>query len=232
MSLSNVYSFESPSTLFIGFAVLFFFYYNIFIDFNRQSLFFFMAVFVILFVLFLQNKNKADNISKDVSTFVAEVEAKLPHDAELPQERVFNLHKIPRNVKMIKSVPECKTFLFNLKFLRLYDEPLYQKIVSYLEYFLKVHYKIMLGKYDFKLYYPILKDVRIELLNTMKTIYFNIPRQSTVMDIPDLDVQTDEQIKVIQTFTHRYMKILDHKFDRVEAPLEYDSHMDNHYHTF
>ena len=103
-----------------------------------------------------------------------------------------------------------------------------------------MHYKMMLGKYDFGLYFPIIKDIRGELLNTMKTIYFNIPKQSKVLSIPDMDVYVDKQIELVQAFTLKYLKILYHKYAKTQqalgvgykAPHEHDRYKSDMYHMF
>jgi type IV secretory pathway VirB4 component len=94
----------------------------------------------------------------------------------------------------------------------------------------------MIGKYEFEFYFPILKDVRNEILNTMKTIYFNVPKKTRILDIEDIDSFVDERISLMQAKTYKYMKVLFHKYQKkhvfYQAPFEHDGMKDKYYHVF
>jgi hypothetical protein len=171
--------------------------------------------------------------NKDIDVFFVNVEKELATEYEVPENKIFYIHKTPRNLKFIKKTDEYKNVLYDIKFIQIYDRALFNKLVTYIEYFLKVHYKVMLGYYNFKLYYQVLRDIRSEILNIMKTSYFNLPNVSTIINIPDINVYMEEKIKIVQAITYRYMKIVCQKHDKAfKPPNEYDIAKDNKYALF
>jgi hypothetical protein len=72
----------------------------------------------------------------------------------------------------------------------------------------------------------------------MKTVYYNVPRESRILDIPDLDVYLEKVIDNVQRFTYNYIKIVHHKFanatlaETYKAPTEFDASKNDKYHMF
>jgi len=231
---------EIKKNIFIIFIIAFLLYYNICVNTDTKGIFFIIVIIIVLYVFYYQKiqveEKKNSNVNKQINDF----EKTLDHDYELAENKIYAVHKTPRNLKYIKQTQDIKQIVYELRFLQIYDEELYEKIVSYIEYFLKIHYNTMLGKYDFGLYFPVLKDIRNEILNSMKTIYFNIPNVSTILDIKNIDNYVEQRILRIQSITLKYLKILYNKykslktsFMRHEAPFEYDKMKeDDHYNLF
>ena len=82
------------------------------------------------------------------------------------------------------------------------------RLVTFIESFLRIHYKILISKYEFKLYYQVLKDIRNEIMNIIKGVYFNIPQISNVVDINNLDEYVYKRSRLLQSRTYRYLKTL------------------------
>jgi hypothetical protein len=218
--------FESQQNLFFVFVIVFILYYITIIKFQKKALFFTLIIIAVLFALYQQRVDKEKKQMNNVSTFISNVEDSLIHDSEIPEDKVFPLHKVPKKLSFIKKFPDFQQLLYELRSLKTYDKSLYDKIVSYIEFFLRIHFKVMIGKYDHKLYYPILKDIRNELLNTTKTIVFNVPNDSSL----------EKNTEHLKNITYRYMKTLYHKYPlshiTYKAPFENDTNKNNHYHAF
>jgi hypothetical protein len=186
----------------------------------------------------LRNKEKAkkEKQNANVSKYISKLEQELNDDFEVPDNRIFFIHKTPRSLKYTHQSQDIRQIIYDLKFMEIYDKALYQKLVSYVEYFLKIHYKILIGKYEFDYYFPILKDIRNEILNIMKTICFNTPDKSRILYIKSIDNYVEDRIVMMQAKTYRYIKILFHKYQRdhmtYQAPFENDTTKDAHYHVF
>lgn len=196
-----------------------------------QRLFFIIFILIIGYIYYQKDiKNKRKN--KDKNKLISTIEKELNDDEEF-SSNIFHVHKSPRSLKFIKQHNDVQDVLYEIRFLQIYDKALYDKIVSLLEYFLKIHFKVMIEKYEFDLYYPILRDLRSEILNSMKTIYFNIPNISTILYIKDLNTYVEERIRRIQAITYKHIKILCHKYNKpYKPPHDFDISIDNHYALF
>lgn len=227
---------EIKNNIFIFFIILLFIFYNLFIIRDVKILFFIIIISIIAYILY--DKRKTRDIVKDRNKieYIDNIEKQLNHDYEIPENKIYHIHKTPRNIKYIKKNEDIKNIIYDLKFLQIYNKELYEKFISYFEYFLKIHYNVMLEKYDYRTYFSILKDIRNEILNIMKSIYFNVPKISTIIDIPDLDKYIEKRILIIQSITYKYMKIAYNKYSQdhvtYNAPFEYDSMKDDRYDLF
>lgn len=236
----NIYE-EFKKNIFAVFLIGFILYYNLFINRDINGIFFMIVILIVLYILYLNKTTVDRKNNNNVNKHIDNLEKKIGNDYEIPDNKIYFIHKTPRNIKYIKRTEDIKEIVYDLQFLQIYDEFLYEKIVSYLEYFLKIHYKVMLGKYDFKLNFQVLKDIRNEILNLMKTIYFNIPNISTILDIKNLDNYIEKRIIKIQSITMKYLKIVYNKYKYknnnishiiYEAPFEHDEMNDRHYNIF
>lgn len=221
------------SEIFTGFILLFILFYIIVIMKDPKLLFFTIVTFGIFYYLQTKQKQKGKIMTNNVNQHIEKLEQRLNKDYEIPNTRVYHMHKTPRSLKYIKKTDDIRQVLYRLRFLNIYEPTLYDRLVSFTETFLKVHYKIMLEQYDFDTYYPILKDLRNEILNIMKTIYFNVPNISKILYIRNLDTLVDDLVIQMQAKTYKYIKIVYHKFARshmtYQAPFEYDNMKDNMY---
>jgi hypothetical protein len=227
---------EFKKNMFLIFLIGFILYYNIFINKDIKGIFFIIVTLIIAYIFYtkkiIMNEEKNNNLDKHINN----LEKTIGNDFEILDNKIYYIHKTPRNLKYIKRTEDIKQIIYDLKFLKIYDNALYEKITSYLEYFLKLHYKIMLGKYDYELNFQILKDIRNEILNSMKTIYFNIPNISKILDIKNIDNYIEQRIIKIQSITGKYLNIVYHKYGKyhlaLEAPYEYDKSRDKNYNIF
>lgn len=227
--------------VFIIFVVGFVSFYLISVRGDRYLVFFggaLIAVVAYYYYSRLRNNEAKPSPQQIVDIMETKFSQGASRDFEVPNDKVYFIHKRPRNLKNIKRTADIRQVLLDLKALEVYDQGLYDRILTYTEYFLNVHYKIMLGKYDFDSYFPILKDIRKELLNLLKSFCHNAPRVSKIRDIDNIDVFLERQTALMQAKTYKYIKIAHHKFAKAqshtayEAPFESDPASDIHYNVF
>jgi len=218
---------------FYVFIVGFLFFINIH---NPKALFFLLALLLIFLLFYFKAVTKRTKKEGNITSFVSGMKDLLSKDYEIPNDTIYYIHKTPRDLKYLAQADDIKKIMYDLSFLNIYDTPSFERVISYTEYFLKIHYKIMTGKYDFGTYFPLLRDTRNELLNTMKAIYFTLPKISKIMHIDDLDLYLEDKIVLMQAKTNRYMKVLIHKqgvqASRYGPPYENDGMKDRYYNLF
>jgi hypothetical protein len=214
-----------------AFLVVFFLFYMFFVDRNVvRNFFIVITLAIIMYVIYVKYKKKsASEGIEDV--YINKVESMI-QDTVLNYDNIYQIHKAPRALKFVKRSRELKHLLYELRHYVLYDQEAYLKFVCLLEYFLKFHFLVISGKYDYTLYYPVIKDIRNNMINHLFSMYFNFPKYSTVKGVDDMDEYLYKRIKYVQAFTYRYMKILNNKFALAPLhapPFGNDATRDNHY---
>lgn len=221
---------ETKTLLVVSFCILFVF---TFIVKQLAYRFFLLIMMLVIGYMYYQQFAKQKKKNTNLRSHLDRVEKDLEGDFETPVKDVFYIHKSPRNIKFIKKHEVIRQILYDLKFLTIYDKGLYHRLFTITENFLKMHFKIMIGKYEFDLYYPMLVDSRMEILNVMKSIYYNIPSVSTILYIKNLDSYVEERIRKMQSITYKLLKLLCNKYNReFKPPYNFDPHKDNHYALF
>ncbi len=185
-------------------------------DNSAQNLFIVLFVFIIYALLTSEKEEKLTKIS-DIDAFITKLEdIVVKHDTqEMVVKTVYRVHKPLKDLRYIKSSNEIRDVLYSLRYFLIYDKEDFIDIVIMIEYFLKMHFNVMIGKYDVETYGAILNDIRKEMLNAMYSSFFNIPQYSTTYSSSNLLTETKIQIKKIQAITYKYMKILAHKYQNV-----------------
>ena len=211
-----------------------------FVQYDKTSNFFILSIIII--GLLIRTHNNSDNISKqnEVQNYIDDIEKTVVSHStpEMMLETVYKLHKPLKSLRFIKNNNEATQLVYYLRFLMIYDREGYLDFIIYLEYFLKLHFNIMIGKYDVQTNFIILKDVRYELLNALQTSTFNIPNVSKVFDSKNLDERIRIAIIKLQALTYRYVKIIYKKYHDVidqedyKGTRKHDSLRNNKYHIY
>lgn len=211
-----------------------------FIQYDNVSNFFILSIFLI--GLLINNHNKSDNIRKqnELQEYINDIEKTVVSHStpEMMLETVYKVHKPLKSLRFIKNNNEATQLVYYLRFLMIYDREGYLDFIIYLEYFLKLHFNIMIGKYDVETNFIILKDIRYELLNALQTTTYNIPNISKVFDGKNLDERVRTAIIKLQALTYRYVKIIYKKYHDIidhedyKGTREYDPLKNNRYHMY
>lgn len=211
-----------------------------FIKYDNVSNFFILSIIVI--GLLINNHTESDNIKKqnEVKHYIDDIEQTvISHSTpEMMLETVYKLHKPLKSLRFIKNNREATQLVYYLRFLMIYDRETYLDFIVYFEYFLKLHFNMMIGKYDVETNFVILKDVRYELLNILQASTYNFPTISRVFDGKDLDQRIRTAILKLQAFTYRYVKIIYKKYHDIlnhedyKGVQDYDKIKNNKYHMY
>jgi hypothetical protein len=225
-------------TLFIMIFVAFYLY-----SFNQgdnANNFFIISTIFVGFMISKMSSKENVKVKNDIKGYIRDIETTVMNHTtqEMVLESVYKVHKPLRSIRFIKSSEEAMQIVYYLRFLNIYDREMYLDTIIYLEYFLKIHFNVMIGKYDVKTNVSILHDIRHEILNSLQSNHFNIPKVSMTFDSVDLDKRMRTAIHKMQAFTHRYIKIIHKKYKRNIASLEYegpkaqDSFKNESYHIY
>lgn len=211
-----------------------------FIQYDNTSNFFILSILII--VLLINNHNKSDNIrhQNEIQQYIDDIEQTVVSHStpEMMLETVYKVHKPLKSLRFIKNNNDATKLVYYLRFLMIYDREGYLDFIIYLEYFLKLHFNIMIEKYDVETNYLILKDVRYELLNVLQTATYSIPNVSKVFDGKNLDERMHTAIFKLQALTYRYVKIVYKKYHEVlghedyKGTKKYDTLKNNKYHMY
>lgn len=227
---------ELEKNIFFLFIFIFYIYYNLFINRDPKQIFFIFALTIIIYIFYYKNYKVREKKTSNINDYFLTIEKYLSNNNDISTD-IYQINKHPKKITYLKMNDDFKYILYELKFITLYDQELYMRLITFIESFLRIHYKIMIGKYEFKLYYQVLKDIRREILNIMNSIYLNIPNISRVVDIDNLDDYIYKRAKLLQSRTYKYLKIVyqknkSHAFDSYNAPFENDMMKDYSYNIY
>lgn len=208
-----------------AFVFLFTTFYYVFMKGDKYQVFF---MFILMAVyLYMQSNLYLDEYSRKQATstdFWKWVHQEMK-DYHLVVHGVYSLHKPPKKIKYIFMNPILQRVIEDLYFLRIYNQDAFVRSIIEMEYFLKIHYNVIIGKYDVCLNARIMKDLRRTILNNLASISLNTSPVSRIIDIPNIDVYVERRIRDIQGITNKYMNIIRHKFrSKCAHLLEYDIH--------
>ena len=223
----QLYDYTS-NNLTVVFVILLYFYWLFFINRNSSQMFFGVILGLLTWKWYDDNQKQIFKQNGNREELLNRIDKILSQEIELWGE-MYHFHKTPRKLIFIKKNADVMEIIFDLRFLEIYDKWNYYKMVAYVEYFLKVHYNLMIDKYEYKLYFDVLRDIRQNILNIMKSFHFNIPKISKVLTISDIDKFVSRRILLIQSITGKYMKILYHKSGNsntsYKSPQEWDKRL-------
>lgn len=225
-------TFHTHSWLFQVFVIVFLSTYALTKD---NSLF--SIIFIAMFVSAI-GFNKALNIydtkhHKQTSDKFWKTVSKQLQDYEIVNDQVFLVHKPPETLKYLFFHPQVVDTLEDLKFMLIYEKDLFLRLIIYIEWFMKVQYNIMIEKYNACSFYPILRDLRREIMNILASLVFNMKPYSNILDIPNMIEFTQLRTRNIQTITWRYMTIVKHKYNHTcSHVMEDDVSWNDKYSTF
>lgn len=226
-----------PSTYLTGsyvvniFVVFFFLFYMFFIERNVTRNFFIGMTCIVVAVILYTRQRKQSAKDSNIDVYIDDIE-KRTHGTVLNYDNIYQIHKAPDSLKFIKRSKEMKQLIYDLRHYMLYDEESFIKFVCLVEYFHKYHFLIVSNKYEYALYYPVMKDIRRNMINHLYSMYYNFPKYSTVTGIDDMDEYLYQKINYVQAYTFRYMRILNNKFAKTPfhvPPFSMDARQDYHY---
>lgn len=137
---------------------------------------------------------------------------KLVKDKMIFNKNNVSIYKGPSTLKYILMHKDMKGIMEDLSFILKFNPDILIDVLILTENFFKIHYNVMIQKYDACSYIPVLRDIETEILNTLSMFVFNLPDISTTIDIENIDTFMERKIRDIQSLTQKYMTILKHKF--------------------
>lgn len=201
-----------PPRMFMLFILVFYLFYVFFVDRNIFRNFFVATILFSYLYLQIQKSNKKQQDTSKKDTFIKELEETIKGNVFV-YPKIFQVHKPPTSLKYTKKT-SLADLLYNLRKIRIYDDVSFINIVVLTEYFLKIHFNVMLGKYDARLYRQVLYDIYEEICNIISATTINLPNTSTVTSVPTNDMHEyhiQEMMKYKATL-RSYMKAIEKKF--------------------
>ena len=122
--------------------------------------------------------------------------------SEMVLENVYKLHKSPKSFKYILKHDDVLSVLHDLRFMRNYDAAAFNKITVLVETFFKEYDRMIQRRDDYPCdsHFPILVDVRTELLNEISRTHYNVPERYTN--------NRDTAARMMQSITYKVVKVM------------------------
>lgn len=222
------------SRVFLLFTTAFYLFHVFFVDRDVSRNFFVTVIVAIFIYLTYEKKQKAGKVEEGRRTFFTTLEKDIAGTSYI-FHKIYPLHKPSKSLQYIKKDPMISNVVYTLRKLRIYDDASFLMIVILLEYFLKVHFNVMTGHYDPGLFAQILNDTASEITSTLMAITLNVPRVSTVVEIPggDFEEHVSKQALHLKSILNIYIKALRNKHQwKVDHADPYDVTKDPSFYLF
>ena len=214
------------------------FLFNAFIYRNQVVLF---VMLIVLYIIY--DFGNYDNLFSDRDRTIADslrndIEANLlihKDDSRfyLQDTKIYRIYRNPKKVKFIYKNFDIVEFLYDIRFIKQYDQAAYYRIIIYLEYFLKIYYKILTCEYNCINYFDIISELRNEILNTLNYVKHNLPQmvENTQYSLNEevyrkyglrIDKYFNFYIKKIRSMLYTKIKILTRKADSLDTKKTFD----------
>ncbi len=194
----------------------------------RGFLFLFILLYMIYYIVQIYNNKKITNKTSITSQNIWKKYEELCADKRVNNNTVYNIYKGPPSLRYIVNEKEVKRICEDLRFLLDYEFDLFLDVIIYLDAFFKIHYYVMIEKYDSFTCIPILYDLQKVIINSISTFVFNIPSISRIVDIEDLDSYMNEKTKRLLNILSKYMRIVTKKYNCNNMLDGYDPYSDKH----
>lgn len=177
--------------------------------------FFIVAFLAIMFVFRKQKVDVQLNQQLTLDKYISDMEhiVQTHQTPEMIVESSYKVHKPLNDLYHVKKNIEVKETIHRLKFLKIYDNEQYIDIVVLLEYFFKIHFNVMIGKYDYKTNMDVMIDIKNEILNSLYSSFYNIPKISKTVDV-DVEKELMFSIMKLQAVMTKYIRIAKRKFEK------------------
>ncbi len=159
------------------------------------------ALTALLAVAFFYYKSTQESYEKWRTTREAfDTNAVAP--TEMVLENVYKLHKTPKSFKYILKHDDVLGVLHSLRFMRHYDAAAFDKITVLAETFFKEYDRMIQRRYDYPCdsHFPVLVDIRTELLNEIARAHYNVPERYTNT--------IDTAARTMQSITYKVIKVM------------------------
>lgn len=196
-------SFDDPTYIFGSFLVVIVFYKLYQTSVHDQAFVLLCFGAVLLFFIFQSRKHT-------LQVNAAQKSIKLPVPQGEVSTPVYQVYKHPSGWKYSYRVETYRSLMDSLEFTNKYDVGKLNEVKAYCEAFFKTHFNIMVGKYDPQLYIDQLIDYKRLALRTMHELVFVLPKQSTIVDIPDLDEHISKCTLRLTNLLTKYINVVHH----------------------
>lgn len=152
--------------------------------------------------------NVIDKANTTVSKFNKEEDA--IQNTDFSVEKVYQIQKKPKSFRYLTLHDDIIQITNKLTFLRTFDNYAYENLLVLLENFFRIYYNVLVEDYDCRTSYPVLKDLRLEILNNVTEFYLNVPQFSNNVKGNIYEI-LDINLNKIRAITFRCLKIVSHQ---------------------
>jgi hypothetical protein len=152
-------------------AIIFF----IIVKLNVQVL---LSVMIIIFFYMNIKENIAVNAIKNKDEKIAK-EEKLTKDIEnieqINSNNIYTYNHKNKNIKYMKENEEFINVIYNIRFIKKFDETRYNNIIINMNKLMKIYIYILSDRYEINSYLPIFNDIKDNILELLYSIIFVVP---------------------------------------------------------
>jgi hypothetical protein len=136
-----------------------------------------IIILIIGYYLYLQvkiiydnNESLENNKNKKIASFIA-------NKKELSSDN-FIFEVFPTKIKYLTKSKDFTDIIFNIKYIKVYDNGKFLDIINYMDKFMKIYMYILSDRYNPKEYFTFLIDIRQSILEMLYSCFIIIPENA------------------------------------------------------
>jgi len=162
-----------------------------------------LSIIIIISIYIYIDSNIKQNISSKNSEDIIKEESLVNEikDVKEVDTENFYINKSNKKVKFLIKNKEFVNIIYNIRFIKKYDNSRYTKMIIFMDELMKIYIYILSDRYDLNTYLPIFTDTKDNIIEIFYSLVFVIPEKfkHTYGFVPQVEIDKsldDFRIKI------------------------------------
>jgi len=162
-----------------------------------------LSIIIIISIFIYIDSNIKQNISSKNSEDIIKEESLVNEIKDVKEVDTdnFYINKSNKKVKFLIKNKEFVNIIYNIRFIKKYDNSRYTKMIIFMDELMKIYIYILSDRYDLNTYLPIFTDTKNNIIEIFYSLVFVIPEKfkHTYGFVPQIEIDKsldDFRIKI------------------------------------
>jgi len=162
-----------------------------------------LSIIIIISIYIYIDSNIKQNISSKNSEDIIKEESLVNEikDVKEVDTENFYINKSNKKVKFLIKNKEFVNIIYNIRFIKKYDNSRYTKMIIFMDELMKIYIYILSDRYDLNTYLPIFTDTKDNIIEIFYSLVFVVPEKfkHTYGFVPQVEIDKsldDFRIKI------------------------------------
>ena len=134
-----------------------------------------IIIMIIGYLLYIYFEKITNNYTSIIKKNNKELNDAIDNKKELISDN-YMINKFPKKIKFLIKDEKLKDIIFNIKFIKVFDNAKYLDIINHMDKFMKIYIYILANRYDPQKYFTSLIDIRQSILEMLYSCFIIVPK--------------------------------------------------------